>query len=308
MISGGIDIGGTKIEARLFADDFTTIDRRRIATPKDDLGGFIGALVEQVEWLEGASGLEKALAIGIAFPGLIAPDTRRAFTSNLPAGGHAIEDMLAAKIGRSLPMINDCQAFALSEANGGAGDGFTTVVGLILGTGVGAGLVSRGALTYRLNGSALEVGHVGVPQRTLAPRGLPLWSCGCGKQGCFEQYVSGTGLAALGNFRLGQHATSQELVARAQRGEGKSAAVLAEFSDIAAELLLLIQLNHDPDCIVIGGGLSAIPELGARLAHSLGALRLGEMRLPELRVALHGDSSGARGAAMVAKQALVEQP
>jgi N-acetylglucosamine kinase len=302
MISGGIDIGGTKIEARLFADDLTTIDRRRISTPKYDLAGFMAALVEQVEWLESISCLKRTLPVGIAFPGLIDRHTRRAFTSNLPAGGHAIEDMLAAKLGRSLPMINDCQAFALSEANGGAGDGFTTVVGLIMGTGVGAGLVSRGAFTHRLNGSALEVGHVGVPQRTLAPRGLPLWSCGCGKQGCFEQYVSGKGLAALAQFRLEQSLTSEQLVSRAAGGDAKSGAVLAEFADIAAELLLLIQLNHDPDCIVIGGGLSAIPDIGLRLENALRSLRLGEMRLPAICVARHGDSSGARGAAMMAQQ------
>lgn len=68
--------------------------------------------------------------------------------------------------------------------------------------------------------------------------------------------------------------------------------MLTEFIEIAAELLLLIQLNHDPDCIVIGGGLSAIQGLGEQLSDALGALRLGEMRPPALRIARHGDSSG----------------
>ncbi|WP_280638344.1 ROK family protein [Rhizobium sp. L245/93] len=276
-----------------------------MATPKDDLAGFMAVLVDQVEWLQNVS-RSKALAVGVAFPGLIDPGTKRAFTSNLPAGGHAIEYILAEKVGRCLPMINDCQAFALSEANGGAGDGFKTIVGLIMGTGVGAGLVSGGALAERLNGSALEIGHAGVPQRTLAPRGLPLWSCGCGKQGCFEQYVSGPGLVALSKFRLGEHVTPPELVKRANNGEANCSAVLTEFIEIAAELLLLIQLNHDPDCIVIGGGLSAIQGLGEQLSDALGALRLGEMRPPALRIARHGDSSGARGAAMLAKKIMDE--
>lgn len=184
MISGGIDIGGTKIEARLFAADFTTIERRRLATPKDDLAGFMAVLVDQVEWLQNVS-RSKALAVGVAFPGLIDPGTKRAFTSNLPAGGHAIEYILAEKVGRCLPMINDCQAFALSEANGGAGDGFKTIVGLIMGTGVGAGLVS-GARSP--NGSTVPPSKSAMPACPSAR--LRREACRCGLAAAASRGVS----------------------------------------------------------------------------------------------------------------------
>lgn len=303
MTYGGIDVGGTKIEARLFNEEFETVELRRIPTPKETLAGFIDALAQQVQWLEALSGQGVALPVGIAIPGLIDAETRRAFTSNLPASGHDIPALLSQAIGRMLPMMNDCQAFALSEANGGAGDGFDTVVGLIMGTGVGAGLTSNGALTRRRNGSALEIGHVGVPARLAQARGLPSFSCGCGKSGCFEAYASGNGLAALGSFRKGRSIKAEEIVAEAMAGHAESSSILSEWAEVVAELLLLIQLAHDPDCIVLGGGLSSIPEVISLIEMPFKAVRLGEMRLPVIRVALNGDSSGARGAAIKAARA-----
>lgn len=304
MICGGIDIGGTKIEARLFSHDLATMDVRRVPTPRDSLNDFIDILAEQVRWLDARSEPGPVLPVGIALPGLIDSQTGHAFTSNLPASGHNIQTLLAERIGRKLPLMNDCQAFALSEANGGAGDEFETVVGLILGTGVGAGLAFNGNLTRRANGSALEVGHIGVPARTLVPRQIPVWPCGCGKQGCFEKYVSGNGLAALGQFRLSRPIVAEKIVSSASEGDKCSAAVLSEWAEIAAELLLTIQLDHDPDCIVIGGGLSRIPNLVPLLEKPFEAIRLGKMRMPAIRVARHGDSSGARGAAVMAQRAV----
>ncbi|MDO5898063.1 ROK family protein [Agrobacterium sp. Azo12] len=302
MICGGIDIGGTKIEARLFSNDLATVEMRRIPTPKDRLADFIDALAEQVRWLEQFSHQGQDLTVGMAIPGLIDVHTGRAFTSNLPASGHDIAAILEERIGRRLPLMNDCQAFALSEANGGAGEGFKTVVGLIMGTGVGAGLTCDGHLPPRLNSSALEIGHIGIPAHLLASRSLPLWDCGCGKRGCFERYVSGTGLAALGAHWLGRPVTAEEIVASAQAGGTQHQQVLWQWAEIASELLLIIQLMHDPDCIVLGGGLSGIPDVVPLLEKPFQSVKLGEMRMPAIRCAIHGDSSGARGAAIMASR------
>ncbi len=293
-------VGGTKIEARLFSQTWETIELRRIATPTDSLAAFIDALGQQVRWLEERSGHAGSLPVGIALPGLVDPATGIAFTSNLPVSGEDVGAHLTATIGRRLPIMNDCQAFALSESNGGAGDGFNTVVGLIMGTGIGAGLCGAGKLTKRMNGSALEVGHVGVPARTLLPLNLPLWPCGCGKQGCFERYVSGSGLAAIGQYRSGRPWKAEEIVSAASSGDVQAKAVMADWAAIAAELLFEIQIHHDPDCIVIGGGLSAIPGILDILEKGLSAIPLGNMRPPVLKLAIHGDSSGARGAAILA--------
>lgn len=301
MICGGVDIGGTKIEARLFAPDMTTLDVRRVATPARDLERFLVALAEQIDWLEQRSGVGHDLPIGLAQPGLIDPLSGRAFTSNIPVSGRNVAAALAQRIGRTLPAMNDCQAFTLSETRGGGADGFASVVGLIIGTGIGAGLIVGGAATPRMNGSALEVGHIGAPARLLQAHGLPLWRCGCGKLGCFEPYASGSGLAAIGTLRRGRAATAEELVAAALGGASDCAAVFEEWTDIVAELLYTIQIDHDPECIVIGGGMSRTPGIASRLQDAMARLALGDMRVPEIRAARHGDSSGARGAALMAR-------
>ena len=301
MICGGVDIGGTKIEARLFSPELTTLETRRIATPTRDLNSFLDALANQVEWLQARSGIGAKLPIGIAQPGLVDPQSGVAFAANVPISGRDVAAELAERIGRILPAMNDCQAFTLSETREGAGDGFASVVGLVIGTGVAAGFVLAGATTPRLNGSAIEIGHVGVPARLLLSHGLPLWRCGCGKLGCFEPYASGTGLTAIGRHRLGRSATAEELIAEAADGSQDCAAVLDEWSELVGELLYTIQVLLDPDCIVIGGGVSRMPDITIRLSDALMHLKLGEMRLPQIRVARHGDSSGARGVALMAR-------
>lgn len=301
MICGGVDIGGTKIEARLFSPELTTLETRRVATPTRDLKSFLDTLADQVDWLQARSGIGAKLPIGIAQPGLVDPQSGVAFAANVPISGHIVAAELAERIGRALPTMNDCQAFTLSETRDGAGDGFASVVGLVIGTGVAAGFVLTGAATPRFNGSALEIGHVGVPARLLLPKGLPLWRCGCGKLGCFEPYASGSGLAAIGRHRLGRSATAEEMFAEAADGARDCAAVLDEWTELVGELLYTIQVLHDPDCIVLGGGVSRAPNIAVRLREALMRVKLGEMRLPQIRVARHGGSSGARGAALMAR-------
>jgi len=108
-------------------------------------------------------------------------------------------------------------------------------------------------------------------------------------------------LAAIGQHRLGRPVTAEALVAEALGGAGDCAAVLDEWTELVGELLYTIQVSHDPDCIVIGGGVSRMPDITIRLSDALLRLKLGEMNPPEIRVARHGDSSGARGAALMAR-------
>lgn len=295
MISGGIDLGGTKIEARLFDAALNTVELRRIPTPTGDFDSFLAGLSEQVRWLEEQAG-DAALPVGVGLPGLIDPQTGRAFASNIPVTGRDLPGALAQALGRPVPMLNDCQAFALSEAHSGAGAGHGSVVGLIMGTGIGAGHALDGALPHRLNGSALEIGHMGLPAHALGD--LPLRRCGCGKTGCYETVLAGPGLTWLSGQMLGEAIPPADLSARALAGDAQAEAVLDRWATLAGELLLAIQLAHDPDCIVLGGGVSKMPGVTERLTAALDAARLGAMRLPVIAVAQHGDSSGARGAAL----------
>ncbi|MCA0996742.1 ROK family protein [Alloyangia pacifica] len=302
--TGGIDLGGTKIEARLFDAQMQTLETRRLPTPAEDFTAFVKALAAQVRWLEETSGLGAALPVGIGLPGLIDPESGLGFAANIPITGQNLPAALTEALGRPVPLLNDCQAFALSEAHGGAGTGARRVIGLIMGTGIGAGLAQDGRAGYRANGSALEVGHIGLPSHALQELrdrlgvDLALRDCGCGRRGCFETCLSGPGLSWLARQYLGAELEPADLAQRAGDGERAAEVVLQIWAHLAGELLLTLQLAHDPDCIVLGGGLSQIPGVELRLAAALERVRLGSMRAPKIAIAQHGDSSGARGAAL----------
>ena len=129
MICAGLDIGGTKIEARLFDADLKPTRSRRVPTPRDSAEAFFAALGDQVGWLRAQAGAE--LPIGIAMTGVVEPATGLAQTANLPISGQPMAERLAAVAGRPLPVMNDAMALAFSEANGGAAKGAAAAVGLI---------------------------------------------------------------------------------------------------------------------------------------------------------------------------------
>ncbi|MEM1129336.1 MAG: ROK family protein [Pseudomonadota bacterium] len=296
MICGGIDLGGSKIEARLFEGaEARTVDAKRVPTPGESYDALLAALGQQVAWLEAQAG-RADLPVGIAVPGFLDPETGRLFAANLVASGHPLARDLNAQVGREVVAVNDCMGFTLSEAVGGAGDAYHSVMGLILGTGVGGGLALGRQLAPRHGGVGVEIGHVGAPARSVARHGLPLFPCGCGRLGCIETYMSGTGLANIAEHKLGQRLSAEALVAEGQD------ACLEIWADIAGECLVTIQLTLAPDCIVLGGGLSNMPGIADRLRDAMAGHALTDMALPEIVVAKHGDSSGARGAALLALQ------
>ncbi|KQI67867.1 adenine methyltransferase [Loktanella sp. 3ANDIMAR09] len=288
---GGIDLGGTKIEARLFDDTAErTHDMRRVPTPLDDFDALFAGLTAQIDWLRDQAG-DPALAVGVCVPGVIDPQTGAVWAANVPLAGQDLGAALTAHYGRSFPVVVDSMAFAYSETHGGAGQDGRCVLGLVLGTGVGAGLCLDGAFPPRAAGLAVEIGHVGVPARALARHGLPLWGCGCGRAGCWETCISGTGLARLASHVTGQAGPAEQVT---------DPATLDIWADLTGEALATLQNLIDPDVIVIGGGLSRRADLIARLPAALEMHRLGQTRAPAIRVARHGDSSGARGAALLA--------
>lgn len=300
MISAGLDIGGTKIEARLFDAQMGVIDTRRVPTPRDTADAFFAALGGQVAWLRDRAGGD--LPVGIAMTGMVEPATGIAQTANLPISGEHMADRLIAACGRALPVMNDSMALAFSEANGGAAEGAAAAAGLILGTGIAAGLCIDGVPAARHGGIAVEVGHSGMPARALARHCLPLWPCGCGRQGCIESYVAGPGLSRLiRHLGLGEVSTP-DLSRRAGDGDPAAETVLAIWADLAAEALEVLQMTIDPDVVVLGGGLSQMPGVVDRLTAALPPRLMPGVPMPVIRLARHGDASGVRGAALLARR------
>ena len=295
---GGVDLGGTKIEATLFGEDLSVASRRRRATPRDEYADLLDAVAAEIEWLRREAGADD-LPVGVGIPGLIDPATGVSLTSNLPAAGRTLGRDLQGRVGAGLSMANDCKCFALSEANGGAGDGFSRVFGLIIGTGVGGGFCVDGRLDTGANGLVGEVGHFGIPAHLAAEFDLPVLPCGCGRKGCYETLVSGPGLSAICKTLTGSAAQAHEISRAADAGDPAMKRVLAVWHRLAAELLFTIQSTLDPDCFVLGGGLSDIPGIDASLAAALDASFLPSSKKPSILTPVFGAGSGGRGAALL---------
>jgi predicted NBD/HSP70 family sugar kinase len=300
---GGIDLGGTKIEACLFDADMEAQASRRIATPRI-YPELIEALASQYDWMRETAGVGQ-LPLGVGVPGHIDRETGFSLTSNLPATGRPLRADLSKRLGFAVSVGNDCKCFALSEANGGAGAGFETVFGLILGTGCGAGVCRNGRLVLGANGLPGEIGHIGVPARCVAVADLPMLRCGCGRIGCYETLVSGPGLTALARHRTGEAKPPTEIISGAARGDPAMQTVIETWLDLVSELLNLIQVTFDPDCIVLGGGLSRIQDLDTWIMARFPWSDATALRAPSVLIARYGDSSGVRGAAMLAKSSFV---
>jgi N-acetylglucosamine kinase len=298
MIAAGIDLGGTKIEAQLFAQDWTMTERRRTDTPRD-YDGLVAAMADQLAWIDRTAGC--LIPVGVAAAGLVNPATGLAFTANLPATGHPFPSDISRVAGRPVTYVNDCRALTLSEAIFGAAKGMTPVVGLILGTGIGGGVAVEGHL---LPGPALvggEFGHMSAPAHLVVAHGLPVVRCGCGRMGCIETLVAGPGLTRLMQSLTGQTMSPPDLVAARDTDAG-AARVWGIWCDLVAELLMTLTFTIDPAAIVLGGGLSKVPGVDRDLTAALARVQLPGFAIPRILIAEAGDASGARGAAFAACQ------
>ena len=297
--SGGIDIGGTKIEASVFDENWVPIATHRIKTPQTSYQALVDAIADQARWLLEQTSV-KDMPIGIGIPGLHNSQSGFAFTANLPASGHTLRRDLRKAIGRDVSFGNDCDLFAFSEAVLGAGKGHNTVFGLILGTGIGGGVCHDATHIQTLNGAAGEVGHLGIPGALMQEFDLPVLPCGCGRHGCYETLAAGPGLARLSKLVAGQDWEAPEVAAKAAAGNADAQRVMEIWRRLVNSLICDLQVTIDPDCVVLGGGLSNIPNVAEFVADGLPEVLLRESTPPVVAIAKYGDSSGTRGAALAA--------
>ncbi|MGZ5198360.1 MAG: ROK family protein [Telluria sp.] len=302
----GIDIGGSKIELVAFAEDGATLRevfRERIATPGHDFALFVEAIAGLVRRADDALGAPAAVGIGL--PGIVDTASGRQLSSNVPAlNGRLVAPALEQALARRAVIGNDCQCFALSEAQGGAADGLPTMFGAILGTGAGGGYCTAGHLQRGLNGIAGEWGHWPAPAHLLARYGLPLIDCPCGRQGCLERYVSGPGLSMLHRHFGGDGATPMVVAARANADDPLATGTLAAHVDLLAHAFSCLVIALDPHAIVLGGGLSHLPHLYRHLPGAIRRHLFPGAQVPPILPPRFGDAGGARGAALLARQQL----
>jgi len=290
----GIDLGGTKIAGIVLSPDGATLAEARMAAPRGDYRATIEAVAALVLQLEAAAGTD--CSVGIGMPGSLSPATGLVRNANsdwlngLPFGAD-----LAQRLARPLRIENDANCLAVSESIDGAGAGAHVVWAVILGTGVGSGIAVDGRVLTGRNGIAGEWGHGPLP----APRDdeRPGPACYCGREGCVETWLSGPGLAADHGRRHGGTLTAEAVVAAARAGSPEAQATLAAHLDRLGRAVAQVVNVLDPDIIVIGGGLSRIPELIAGLPAAIAPHVFSDAFDTPVRASQHGDASGVRGAA-----------
>jgi fructokinase len=292
----GVDLGGTKIEAVALNETGDVLWRERIPTPKESAAAIYDAVTDLVTRCERALKLRMFACVGVGTPGSISPRTGLLRGSNTVAlNGQPIKSELESRLQREVRVANDANCFALSEAVDGAGKGANSVFGVILGTGVGAGVVINGRIHEGPHGIAGEWGHNPLPwpqDDELPGRGAR--RCYCGKDSCIETWISGPG---IGKHFADGSVGAAEIVKRSQAGDVVADDYLARVEDRIARSLATIVNVLDPDVIVLGGGASNIDRFYANVPKLLPKYVFSEfVETPVLRN-VHGDSGGVRGAA-----------
>ncbi len=303
MLRLGIDLGGTKIEAALLDPHGVTVWKKRIASPQHSYDATLNAIQSLVAdakaWAVSGTVSDTALSIGIGIPGSLSPTTGLVRNANSTwLNGQSLKKDLEALLGQPVQMANDANCLALSESVDGAGQGASSVFGVILGTGVGGGFAIHQQVLQGTNRIAGEWGHTPLPWLSGAEMSRPR-RCWCGQEHCLETYLSGPAL--VGEFNETASVSVQrveEILSAATNNHDQATACLDLFYNRLARALAMVITIVDPDVIVIGGGLSNIAAIYTEVPKRWGQWVFStEPVVTRLVPALHGDSSGVRGAA-----------
>ncbi len=293
MMRIGVDFGGTKIEAAALDEGGGILARRRRPNPGayDAAIGTVCELVAQVENETARRG-----TVGVGIPGSKSPASgliRNANSTYL--NGRAFDKDLTAALGREVRLANDANCLALSEAVDGAAAGASVAFAVILGTGCGGGLAVGGKLVDGANAIAGEWGHNPLPW--MNEDEYPGPRCWCGKTGCIETFVSGSGFRADYRRGAGGDLTGEEIVARMRAGEPAAKAAFDRYCSRLGRALATACNLIDPDAIVLGGGMSNVGELYEVLPNIVSRFVFSDAWSAKIVPAKWGDSSGVRGAA-----------
>ncbi|MCB0344451.1 MAG: ROK family protein [Bdellovibrionales bacterium] len=289
----GIDIGGTKLEGVVLesASSATPIARERIDTEAEQgYEHILSRTAELLKILKSKSGTSPSV-IGVGHPGATDTFTGLLKNSNTTAlNGKPFISDLEKTLGLDVRSANDANCFTLAEAKLGAAKGFDIVFGVILGTGVGGSIFVSGKIIQGRHGIAGEWGH-----NVLDPQGV---TCYCGKRGCVETVLSGPGLEKFYALHANKSMKLEDIAATANTDQ-IAARTLDRLYDHFGNAIASVVNILDPDCIILGGGVSNIEGLYTRGREAiLPHLFNDRFDAPILKHSL-GDSAGVFGAALL---------
>ena len=292
----GIDLGGTKTEVAVLAEDKSFLFRHRLPTPRESYADILARIEELVNLARQNCQIPAGSALGVGIPGCIDPTTQRVRgASTLALNGERLQQDLAQRLKCSVHVENDANCLALSESVDGAAAHARVVFAVILGTGCGGGIALSQCVWQGRNAVAGEWGHNPLPwpsaQELLTP---PCW---CGQTGCLETWLSGTGFAKDHERTTGQSIASELIIQQMRAGNPQALQTFERYVDRLARALAHVINLLDPDVIVLGGGMSQVSEIYQRVPVLIPRNTFTRPITTPVVQALHGDSSGVRGAA-----------
>ena len=290
----GLDWGGTKLEAiALDPETNEELARNRIDSPKDDYQKILNAVCELII---DTAGQTKDITVGIGMPGSLHPLTGLVQVSNTKVlEGNDVKTDLQNKLGIDIKIANDADCLALSEAIDGAGKDYRSVFAVILGTGVGAGYVIEEKLIVGPNKLTGEWGQNPIPgpmddyEKSVKRH--------CGRIGAIEVFLSGPGLENWYEFSTSIKKTSREVVELYRKNDSETITLMDKYFERTARAFSTFVNILDPDIIVLGGGMSDIDELYKEVPKKIIPYLASDIFLTPITKAMHGSSSGVRGAA-----------
>ena len=260
----GVDIGGTTVKMGFFETTGKLVDTWEIPTRTENSGELIlPDIAASIKENNEKHGIEMGdiEGIGMGVPGPVKDDGTVLRCVNLGWGVFNVAQSLSVLCGGiKVKAGNDANVAALGEMWQGGGKGYSNVVMVTLGTGVGGGIILNGKMLFGVNGAGGEIGHICVDENETE-------ICGCGNTGCLEQYTSATGVVRLATRAMAssdkksalrdlETVTAKDVFDLAKIGDELAKTVVDEQAHILGRTLAQIACVVDPEIFVIGGGVS----------------------------------------------------
>ncbi|MCI8743250.1 MAG: ROK family glucokinase [Lachnospiraceae bacterium] len=261
----GVDVGGTSVKLGLFETSGTLVYKWEVPTRKEEGGRYIledvAASIRNV-LAQRQIDLDDVMGAGLGVPGPVMPDGYVEVCVNLGWRDMNPQRELSALLdGLPVKSGNDANVAALGEMWQGGGKGYTDIVMVTLGTGVGGGVIIDEKIISGKHGLAGEIGHIHVRDEE--------WEhCNCGGVGCVEQIASATGIAREARRKMaasdapsalrkyGDSVTAKDVLDQAKAGDAMALEVVELVGRYLGVMLAQVAMTVDPEIFVIGGGVS----------------------------------------------------
>ena len=261
----GVDVGGTSVKLGLFETSGTLVYKWEVPTRKEEGGRYIledvAASIRNV-LAQRQIDLDDVMGAGLGVPGPVMPDVYVEVCVNLGWRDMNPQRELSALLdGLPVKSGNDANVAALGEMWQGGCKGYTDIVMVTLGTGVGGGVIIDEKIISGKHGLAGEIGHIHVRDEE--------WEhCNCGGVGCVEQIASATGIAREARRKMaasdapsalrkyGDSVTAKDVLDQAKAGDAMALEVVELVGRYLGVMLAQVAMTVDPEIFVIGGGVS----------------------------------------------------